>query len=430
MLSISTSPDALDITFALRPEQKEVLANLRRFNVLLAHRRLGKTVLAIVILLIKALQCTHKRPQVGYYCPTFSQAKKVAWPYLRDFCSAFPGTLFNEAELRVTLEGGQVIQLGSADNPDSSRGMYWDFVVLDEPAQMPQRMWSQVIRPSLSDRKGGALFIGTPAGRHGLLYDTYNAAASDPEWFSGMYRASETSILEADELRSAQRTMSAEEYAQEYECSWDAAIRGAYYARAMLSATVSAVGHESDKKVHIALDLGMNDATAAWFFQVDGNVPRFIAYAEYTNMGLPEIVADWRARSSPVPYAYGKVIVPPDIMVRSLSTGNTRLDTLRNLGVDAVVAPSQSINDGIEAVRMLLPRCRFDAEQCAEGIEALRQYRADWQDKKGVLMLSPLHDWTSHGADAMRYLAVTGLAALGDEWSNEIDYKFMGRAAA
>ena len=411
------------MTFDLRSQQKVVLSCLKRFNVLLAHRRMGKTVLAVLVLIIKAIQCPRNRPQVGYYCPTFSQAKKVAWPYLREFCSAMPGTTFNEAELRVTLAGGQVIQLGSADNPDSSRGMYWDFVVLDEPAQMPPRMWSEIIRPSLSDRRGGALFIGTPAGRHGLLYDTFNAASDDSEWFSGMYRASETGILEEDELASAQRTMSAEEYAQEYECSWDAAVRGAYYAATMNLAAITRVAPVSGQKVHVALDLGMNDATAAWFFQIEGNVVKFFAYAEYTNMGLPAIVADWRVRG----HVYGKIIAPHDINVRSLSTGSTRLDTLQNLGCDVVVAPSVSINDGIEAVRQMLPRCEFDREKCAEGVEALRQYRADWQDKKGVLMLKPLHDWTSHAADALRCIAVTGIAALQDLWSNELDYSLMER---
>lgn len=427
MLSTSSSDSGvLDITFDLRPQQKAVLSSLKRFNVLLAHRRMGKTVLAVIILIIKALQCPRNRPQVGYYCPTFSQAKKVAWPYLRDFCSAMPGTTFNEAELRVTLAGGQVIQLGSADNPDSSRGMYWDFVVLDEPAQMPPRMWSEIIRPSLSDRRGGALFIGTPAGRHGLLYDTFNAAESDPEWFSGMYRASETGILEDDELASAMRTMSAEEYAQEYECSWDAAVRGAYYAAAMNLATITRVAPVRDQKVHIAIDLGMNDATAAWFFQIEGNVIKLFDFAQYTNMGLPDIVADWRSRG----HVYGKVIAPHDIMVRSLSTGSTRLSTMQNLGCDVIVADNETINDGIESVRQMLPRCEFDREKCGDGIEALRQYRADWQDKKGVLMLKPLHDWTSHAADAMRYLAVTGTALLGDVWSSPLDYSLMARTHA
>jgi hypothetical protein len=170
------------------------------------------------------------------------------------------------------------------------------------------------------------------------------------------------------------------------------------------------------------MDLGMNDATACWFFQIDGDLVRMIDYAEYTNMGLPDIVADWKVRG----YHYGKVICPHDIQVRSLSTGMTRLQTLYNLGVDAIVAPNTTIIDGIDQVRGFLNRCVFDREKCKDGIEALRQYRSDWEDKRGVLRLRPLHDWCSHAADSMRYLAVTGTDALSDMWG-KIDYSRMDR---
>jgi phage terminase large subunit len=423
-LAVSKSSSSQRIEVRLRQQQREIMSGLRRFNVLLAHRRFGKTVLAIVVLMLEAMKCKLHRPQVAYYCPTYSQAKRVAWPYLRDFCSAIPGTIFNEAELKATLPNGATIQLGSADNPDASRGIYLDYVVLDEPAQMPPRMWFEVLRPALSDRIGGCLMIGTPAGRHGLFYESYENAAGDPEWWRGRYRASETGIVAHSELLSAQKAMSHAEYQQEFECSFDAAIKGAYYAEAMNAADIAPYAPVSGLKTHIAMDLGMNDATACWFFQVEGNRPLIHSYAEYTNMGLPDIVADWRVRG----HLYGKVIAPHDIAVRSLSTGQTRLHTLQQLGVDVIVAPNLPVIDGIDTTRALIPRCRFDSEGCREGIEALRQYRSDWQDKKGVLSLRPLHDWTSHAADAMRYLAVTGLAALGDTWSNDLDYSQMDRA--
>jgi phage terminase large subunit len=424
--AVSKSSSSGRIEIHLRRHQQEVLRSLKRFNVLLAHRRFGKTVLAIVVLILKALKCPLNRPQLHYYCPTYSQAKRVAWPYLREYCQAIPGSLFNEAELKVTLPNGAIIQLGSADNPDASRGIYSDFVVLDEPAQMPPRMWFEVIRPALSDRLGGALFIGTPAGRHGLFYDSYEAAESDPEWFRGLYRASETGIVPESELQSAQRGMSYAEYQQEFECSFDAAVRGAYYADAMNKVSIGTLATIDGQKVHIALDLGMNDATAAWFFQVDGNTANVFDYAEYTNMGLPDIVKDWRDRG----HIYGKVIAPHDIEVRSLSTGQTRKQTLQRLGVDVINAPNISVIDGINATRQFLARCSFDKERCREGIEALRQYRSDWQDKKGVLTLKPLHDWTSHAADAMRYLAVTGLDLLEDQWHSAIDYTQIDRRCA
>lgn len=418
------------LVMELRPHQDDVLLSLRRFNVLLAHRRFGKTVLAICILILKALESKLHRPQVHYFCPTYSQAKRVAWAYVRDFCQHIPGCVFNESELKVTFPNGAVLQLGSADNPDANRGIYSDFAVMDEPAQMPPSMWFEVLRPALSDRRGGVLFIGTPAGRHGLFYDLWQQAEIDPDFWRGRFSADETGIIDDDELKSAQRGMSPAEYAQEFLCSWDAAIRGAYWAAEMEKAEqegrITNLVPIYGQLVHIALDLGVNDATAAWFFQLDGERVRMVDYAEYTNMGLPQIVQDWRVRG----YVYGKVICPHDINVTSLSTGQTRRDTLRGLGCDLIVAPKGDVIDGINAVRGLLPRITFDRDKCRDGIEALRQYRADWQDKKNVLALRPVHDWCSHGADAMRYLAVVGTKQLADEWSGELDYSIMDKAIA
>ncbi len=413
----------------LRPHQREVWGRPERFKVLLAHRRFGKTVVAISLLFKAALECPHRRPQVHYFCPTYSQAKRVAWQYVKDASAAFPGSIHNEAELKTTLPTGATIQLGSAENPDANRGIYSDFSVLDEPAQMPPRMWSEVLRPALSDREGGALFIGTPKGRHGLLYDLWSATGLSDGWWRKQYRASETGIIADSELQDARRTMSVAEYDQEYECSWDAAIQGAYWAAEMQRAEgqgrLAPTLYLSTTPVNICMDLGINDATACWFFQLNGDEVRFIDYAEYTNMGLADIVKDWRARG----YLYGKVIVPHDAGVRSLSTGQTRQQTMHQLGCDTVMAPKADVMDGIEAVRSMLGRCRFDDTRCKDGIEALRQYRADWEDKKGVLKLRPLHDWTSHAADAIRYLAVTGTSALTGSWG-EIDYSRMDRGRA
>jgi phage terminase large subunit len=283
---------------------------------------------------------------------------------------------------------------------------------------MPPDMWYKVIRPALTDRKGGCLMIGTPAGRHGLFYDSYEAATSD-EWYRATYKASDTGIIDDKELHSARLGMSIEEYQQEFECSWDASIKGAYYSNQMQAADtagrITSLAPDAGSLTHISLDLGISDATAAWFIQLDGNRIHLIDYAEYTNMGLPDIVSDWRKRG----YLYGRCIVPHDASVRSLSTGKTRLETLASLGVDCLQVPVMDVMDGIEAVRNTLSRCTFDAIACRDGIEALRQYRADWQDKKGVLALRPMHDWSSHGADSFRYLCTADLSSVTGGWSND-----------
>ena len=415
-----------ELIISLREHQLSVYNNLQRFNILIAHRRFGKTVLAIIWLLLKALQCPHNRPQVHYFAPTYSQAKRVAWAYLKDFCATIEGTVFNEAELKAVLPTGATIQLGSADNPDASRGIYSDACVLDEPAQMPPRMWSEILRPALSDRKGCAMFIGTPNGRQGLFYDTWEAAENDDTWYRGMFKASETGVIDPIELQAAKRVMSKPEYEQEYECSFDSAIKGAYWAEEMTKADtegrIGSYSYDSGYPVHIAMDLGINDATACWFYQINGNRVNLIDYKEYVNTSLPDMVTHWRK----MPYVFGKIVLPHDAKNRSLSTGITRQQTLQDLGCDTVIAPKGDLIDGIELTRRFISKCCFNKINCFRGIEALRMYRSDYDDKKGVLMLRPVHDWTSHPADAFRYLATVPLDTLNNTWSH-VDYTEMDR---
>lgn len=409
----------LVLPIQLRKHQMEVLQTLPRFTTLLAHRRWGKTTLAIFILLIKAMTCPHKRPQVHYYAPSFSQAKRVAWAALKEVVNPIPGVTLHEGDLKVTLPNGGIIQLGSADNPDSSRGIYSDFVVLDEPAQMPPTIWTQVLRPALSDRKGGMLAIGTPNGRSGLFYDLFNIAEKEEDWAAWIYKASQTGIIDEYELKAAKSAMSQAEYEQEFECSWDAAVRGAYYAEVMNRVPMQKIVVDRTQPVFVAMDLGISDATACWYFQLDGDLIKVFKYEEYTNTGLPDILTNMQPKPS-------QLICPHDIRVRSLSTGITREETIRNLGMDVHVAPKQRVLDGIELTRQLLERCVFDPEGCSTGIEALRHYRSDWDDRKGVLSLNPVHDWSSHGADSMRTLAQLGTKSLLNTWSN-IDYSAMDR---
>ena len=387
---------------------------------------MGKTVFAVIVLILKALECKHTRPQCHYYAPSYSQAKKVAWSYLKEYTEGLHA-VYNESELKCTLPTGAVIQLGSAENPDASRGIYSDFVVLDEPAQMPTRMWSEVLRPALCDREGGALFIGTPKGRHGLFFDSYELAEDREGWWRGMYRASQTRVLPESELAAARREMSKAEYEQEYECSFSAAILGAYYGEVMNEAEdagrITEVLHDEQARVYTAWDLGVNDATAVWFFQVVGDRVRCIDYVEFTSTGLPEMIKWLRDK----PYDYGRMVFPFDVNVQSLATGHTRKHTLQGLGVDVIVAPKLPLIDGIDSTRSFLKRVSFDAVKCKQGIEALRQYRSDWDDKHGVLRLRPLHDFSSHGADAMRYLAITRLSTITDEWGDDLEYAASGR---
>lgn len=398
------------IPYTPRPLQRQVHDTLKRFSVIVCHRRWGKTVFAINELIRTTLTCTKKAPKTHYICPLHKQAKAVAWDYCKEFSRPIPGIKVNESELRIDYPNGGRLQLLGADNVDGIRGIYSDHVVLDEFAQMSHRAWSEVIRPALSDREGKAIFIGTPAG-HNNFYDLYQRADELEGWGRHLYKASETDILPEGELKAARREMTDAEYAQEYECSWSAAIRGAYYAKEMAAAEddgrVGNVPYDPMLEVVTSWDLGVADATAVWFWQVSGPEIRAIDYMEFQGLGLPDIIKQIDEK----PYKYGQHIAPHDIAVRELGSGRTRHEIARSLGVEFTVAPNQRIAEGIAALRVMIPRIWFDKDKCKQGIEALKQYRTEYDDKRQVFRTNPLHNWCSHPADSARYFAITPLRA-------------------
>ncbi len=381
-----------------------------RFCVLLCHRRFGKTVASINDLIRQAMRSGKSDWRAAYMAPFLGQAKTVAWDYLRHFTHTLPDVKYNISELSCTLPTGARIRLFGTDNAHALRGMYLDDLVLDEPADMPREVWTQVLRPMLADRKGRALFCGTPKGVNNLLHDAWEEAGKGTQdWCRFMFRASDTGYVDADELVAAKNAMGSDEYAQEFECSFSAALKGAFYASILEDiekrGQICAVPYSPELPVHTAWDLGIDDATAIWFFQITrAGQWRVLDYLEDSGEGLQHYVSLLNARG----YIYGTHIAPHDIKVRELGTGMSRLETAKQLGINFVVAPNLSLADGIGAVRQALPRMCFDAEKCAGGLTSLRAYRKKWRSKEEIYAQTPLHDWTSHGADAMRY-AVVGM---------------------
>lgn len=397
---------ARKIDLGYRPREIFVPFHKRRQKraVLVVHRRAGKTVANLADLIDAALRCKLERPRYAYLAPLYKQAKTAAWDYLKAMTAPIPGRTANEAELRVDLPNGGRIQLYGADNPDALRGMYLDGVVLDEYAQMIPKTWTEVIGPALSDRGGFATFIGTPKGRN-AFWELYQKAQEDPTWFTALHRASETGLVAADELAKARAQMSPEEYEQEYECSFQAALVGAYYGKQMSDAEkagrIGKVPWDPAHRVDTAWDLGIDDATAIWFVQQIGREVRVIDFYESSGTGL-EHYAKVLAQK---PYVYGRHFLPHDVEHYELGTGKSRADVLRGLGVRIESLPLAPIEDGIQAVRSLLPRCWFDTG-CGWGIEALRQYQREYDERLQTFKSRPRHDKASHAADAFRYLAM------------------------
>jgi hypothetical protein len=387
--------------------------SLKRWNVLVMHRRFGKTVFAINHLIKHALTCELPRPRVAFIAPTFTQAKRIAWDYVKYYAGVIPGISFNETELRVDFPNGARLMLLSAENPDALRGIYLDLAIFDEFGMQNPRVWGEVVRPALSDREGAAVFLGTPAG-HNHFHDLLETAKLQEEegsdqWYWKIVKASESKLVKPLELDAAKAQMTPEQYEQEYECSFTAAIIGAYYGKLLADAEdngrITRVPYDPAYPVHTAWDLGINDSTAIWFAQIfRGGAVNVIDYYENGGVGLQHY-ADVLNKKE---YNYGDHLAPHDIEVRELGSGKSRLETAFSLGIRFKVIPRMKVADGINAARMLLPKCYFDRDRCTEGLDMLRQYRQEYDERKKTFRDHPRHDFTSHAADAFRYLA-TGL---------------------
>jgi len=398
------------IPYTPRPLQAELhrqLAN-HRWSVVVCHRRWGKTVAAINHLLRDAILCQRKAPRFHYIAPTYRMAKQVAWDYVHQFAGAIPGVKFNETELRCDLPNGARLTLLGGEDPSRLRGIYSDGIVIDETADMPESVFPEVLRPALADRGGYAIFIGTPRG-HNAFFDYWQLAAEEPGWYRAMFKASETEILPPEELEAARSAMTPEQYDQEFECSFIAAVPGAIFGKEMQAidekGQITHVPYDPGLRVDTHWDLGVGDATSIWFTQSAGRgALHVIDFFEARGEGLPFYARILDERG----YLYGAHNAPHDIEVREMGSGKSRRETAYDLGINFRVVPKLPIEDGLHAAKLLIPRAWFDKENCKQGIEALRFYHRKYDERNRTFRTSVTHDWSSHAADAWRYCA-TGL---------------------
>ena len=374
-----------------------------RFVVGVAHRRMGKTVAALNQLIKSSLENGQQSPRYAYIAPTYSQAKRVAWDYLTHFVRPLNAEA-NITELRVDFLGRR-IQLYGSDNPDSLRGQYFDGVVLDEIGDQNPKIWNEIIRPSLADRKGYCLFIGTPKGNNHFK-DLYDRADKEEGWAALQFRASETKLIDEEELQSARKEMGDDKFNQEFECSFNAAVEGSYYGKIIGELEeknrMCEITRDDLCQTYVAWDLGMGDSSALWVAQNAGQEVRLMDYVENHGQGLDWYV-NWLKDNK---WETAEQLLPHDVAVRELGTGKSRLEVLRESGLNVKVLPRLSVDDGIQSVRRLLPRCWFNIPQVKQGLDCLRNYRREHDEKRNVFFDKPLHDWASHGSDSFRYLAL------------------------
>lgn len=405
------------IPYEPREQQEEIhhAIEQHRFTVVVAHRRMGKTVSAINHLIKAAIECDKPNPRFAYIAPTYSQAKRVAWDYLLEYTRPLNATA-NIAELRVDFWGRRVSLYGS-DNPDSLRGQYFDGVVIDEVGDQNPRIWNEIIRPALSDRGGWCSFIGTPKGANHFA-ELADRAKSEEGWKYLEFKASQTGVLPESELKAAYREMGEDKYNQEFECSFNAAVEGSYYGK--LINDLERDHHITDFprddlcRSFTAWDLGMGDSTAIWVAQVVGKEIRLLDCVENHGQALDWYV-NWLRDNKYEGFTH---ILPHDVQVRELGTGKSRKEVLEEAGLSITVAPRLSVADGIQAVRRLLPRCWFHP-RTKQGLDALRNYRREHDEKRAIFYEKPLHDWSSHFADGFRYLAI-GLDEGDSSWQTTL----------
>jgi phage terminase large subunit len=373
-------------------------------------RRSGKDICAFNLIIRAAL----RKIAVYYYIfPTYSQAKKVIWNSITNegirFLEYIPRELIkseNSQDMKVVLTNGSIIQLVGSDNVDSLVGTNPFGIVFSEFALQDPKAY-QFLRPVIVANGGFMLFISTPRGKN-HLWDLLQIAQNNPDWFCYIRTLADTLHIPLAEIEKEKEEglMSEDLIQQEYFVSFSRGVEGAYYARYIdkmrIKGQIGYVPYETGHAVNTAWDLGMS-STCIIFFQCIGTSVRIIDCYENSSVGLEHYIAILKSKE----YLYGKHIAPHDIRVRELGTGISRLDKARSLNIQFTVAPGLPIIDGIEAVRTSLGKIWIDETHCKSFIKAIENYRQEYDVKRKVYRDHPLHDWSSHWADALRYLSIS-----------------------
>ena len=396
----------------------------QRWAVLNTHRRAGKTVSVVNDIIIGALECQEHRPQFAYIGPTYTQAKRIAWQFLKDYAEEHLARPPQEAELKVTLKNDATILVLGADNADAIRGMYLDGAIMDEYAMYRPSVFSTIVRPALSDRHGWGVFASTPKGKN-LFYEKYRDAKKFPNEYALIeLKASTSGIIHPEELAELRRDMDAEEFAQEYECSFDAAMKGAIYAdqiNLMFHEQRVACEIDPNLPVHCAFDLGFTDATVIVWFQVDrqGRV-RVVGCEAYSGQEIFFYID--RIHQFGQQFEVGDVWLPHDARAKNLQTGKSVVEQFLHNGIYPKIVPNHKIRDRIAATRKEFSRIWINESTTGDLLEALKAYYREWDDNTMMFSDRPVHDWASHYADAFGYMCMilTGTMALTSKQKEEV----------
>lgn len=348
-----------------------------------------------------------------YFFPTYTQGKKALWDNIgKDgvkYLDHFPKELVdgkpNETEMKIRYKNGSIFQVIGTDDVDKIVGTNPRGCVFSEYSLQNPKVWSY-IRPILAENNGWAIFNYTPRGKnHG--YDMYEMARTNPKWFVSLLTVNDTDVLSIDDIEEERKSgMTEDMIQQEFYCSFTAAVQGAYYWKeydeAEKKGRFTVVDYDASIPVHTVWDLGVSDAMSIGFYQIVGTEVHKIDYYENNNQGFPHYAKVLKDK----PYIYGKHFAPHDIKAKEMTTGKSRLETARGLGLPFEVVPDIGVQNGIDAGRVLFSKLWVDKEKCKDWLKLIPQYTKEYDEEKKIFKNSPLHDWTSHGADEYRYAAV------------------------
>lgn len=407
-MNAPVKPPPISLGYAPRRLFMPFHQRLQRWACCICHRRAGKTVATVNDLIKRAVVEKKKDGRYAFIAPYYAQAKDIAWSYLKQYARPILAEAPRESELSVLLTNGARIRLYGADNPDRLRGLYLDGVVFDEFGDMAPSVWFDVIRPMLADRMGWAVFIGTIKGNN-AFWKLYEEACASPDWFTMIVKASDSRILPQSELTEMLDQMGSDGYQQEMECNPHVAIKGAFYADEMR--TMEAEGRirpleiVKDVRVHTGWDIGYTDSTAITFFQCVGRERRIVDYYESSGKILTAYVDVLQDKKREHGWTYGEHFFPHDMGVHMLDSEKSRIEMMRSRGVDGQIVPAHDVLEGINVVRRMLGRTWIDPNRCKRLLDALRQYRRQWDDKLQDWKTGEHVDWTNHACDSVRTFA-------------------------
>ncbi len=391
------------------------------------HRREGKDKTAFNYITREA----YKKPGTYLHMlPYLTQARTVIWDgrgadglkftdhipsqIIADSNKSGSRKKINNTEMKVELINGSLIKLAGADSYNSIVGSNMLGLVLSEYSIQNPAAW-EFLRPILTENGGFAIFAYTPRGRnHG--YRLFHNAINNPKWYASRLTVEDTGDISLEDIDEERKMgMSEEMIQQEFYCSFEGVMEGAYYGKQMSEARAEGripdrLPLEKSLPVHTWWDLGMDDSTSIWFVQkVNNRELRFVDYYANSGEGFGHYAGVLAAKALERGYFYGKHIAPHDIKVREMGPGKDRISSAYEVGIKFELAPPShqvGLMDGIEAVRRVLPKCWFDATRCAVGLDSLEGYHKEYDETNKVFRMTPKHDWASHGSDAFRTGAI------------------------